>query len=290
MKVNAYLLLADPTWLRTSVSMYYDRVDRIVASYDASSRGWTGAQVRTEECLAALRSIDRDGKVDFRPGDFVRTDISPLEAETIQRQAALDVASDGADWVLQLDTDEVLPSFEPLATMMHRADELGIPAVEWPMRVLYRALRGEAYLQVIDDPEHLHFDYPGAVLVRSGTRLSTARRADGRYIRPVVEGHARSLQVSRPAEADEVRLQGIAAEEAIWHNSWARPIGQTVHKISSWGHNAGARSWLYFARRWLPAPLTWRGGRRWHPFAPDLWPRLARVDQLPFGVHPEDCR
>lgn len=286
-KVNAYVLLADPTWIRTSVTAYYDHVDTIVASYDESSRGWTGRPIDVERCIEALRSVDPAGKIRFVTGRYSMPG-HPLVADTAQRQEALDLASEDADWVLQLDTDEVLPSPEALIHMLRRADELSVPAVEWPMRVLYRALRHGGYLQVMDSREHVHFDYPGPVAVRSGTRLTSARRTSTSFLRPAVSGHDRSIQVTRDAEPGEIRVTGLRLDEAIWHNSWARPHRQTLRKVRTWGHSEGLKSAVYIARRWAPSPWTWRYGREWHPFASGLWPELGYVDGLPFGIQDRD--
>ena len=105
-RIKAYVLAADPTWLERSVGAYYPFVDEIVVSYDRSSRGWTGAPVPVEECLTRLRVLDGDGKMRFCPGDFSSPVQDPMENDTLQRGVALQLASQEADWVLQLDTDE----------------------------------------------------------------------------------------------------------------------------------------------------------------------------------------
>ena len=284
MRISAYVLLADPTWITTSVSAYYPYVDRIVASYDRSGRGWTGSPVRTEECIRRLRAMDVDEKVQFLPGDYCRVAPTPMQGETIQRQAALDAASIGSEWVLQLDTDEVLPRFEALEDYIAIAQQEDLPAVEWPMRVLYRALGGGRYLQVMDDETHVHFEYPGPIVVRAGTALHHARRTRGEFLRPVVVGHDRSMQVVRGEEEGETRRSGVDVNDAIWHNSWARPVRQTARKIASWGHSSGLRSWAYFGSRWLPAAATWRNRDDWHPFVPGLWPKLSELPRLPFPI------
>ena len=58
-----------------------------------------------------------------------------MAAETAQRTAALAAAAEGADWVLQIDADEVLPDRDALVAALRTAEELGLPALEWPMRV-----------------------------------------------------------------------------------------------------------------------------------------------------------
>ena len=113
---------------------YYDLVDRIVVSYDADGRGWTGVPIDVEQCLRRLRAIDRAGKFDYRPGHFARSEFfaRPIENDTNQRRIALDQASDGADWVLQLDTDEVVGNVRTLAACLGEAETRGRSAFDFP--------------------------------------------------------------------------------------------------------------------------------------------------------------
>ncbi len=107
MRLHAYVLAADPAWLVQSVRSYYDLVDRIVVSYDQDATSWTGTPLEVEHCLRLLKTADPDGKIVHSPGHYARPEHKPMDNETYQRQRALDEASEGADWVLQLDTDEV---------------------------------------------------------------------------------------------------------------------------------------------------------------------------------------
>jgi hypothetical protein len=176
MNLAAYVLAADPTWIRTSVLAYYPYVSRIVVSFDRRGRGWSGEPVPARRCVAALKSIDRERKVQFAPGDFSGTHDDLMAAETAQRQAALDAAAEGADWVLQIDTDEVLPDAGALSRALVATHEPFV-AVSWPMRVLYRRLGRGRFLEVANEDGSLHVEYPGPVAVRSGTRLDHARWA-----------------------------------------------------------------------------------------------------------------
>jgi len=285
MRIHAYVLAADPTWLRASVRVYYPHVDKLVVSYDAAGRGWTGAPVRSEECLAALRSLDADGKIEWAAGSFsAGASKNYLAAETAQRRDALARAAAGSDWVLQIDTDEVLPDWSRLRETLEEAAALRLPAVEWPMRVLFRRLRGGRYLEVATTSRTTHFEYPGPIAVRPDVELVECRRTSSAYLRPVVRGDRFSLQIRLPPAAGEHRVELLSAGEAIWHNSWARPPVAVREKIASWGHNEGIRSWFYYYAKWLPAPLTWRLLRRVHPFHKALWPHLHVATGLPDGI------
>ncbi|MCR6493776.1 hypothetical protein [Cellulomonas sp. P24] len=147
MRVHAYVLAADPHFLRESIAAYYDRVERIVVSYDRSARSWTGTPLPVDECLAVIRDLDAAGKCVLAPGDYARTDVDPLENDTYQRQHALDEAGDGADWVLQLDTDEVLGSLPTFVGALERADAVGAAGLDYPARWLYSRVGPGRYLE-----------------------------------------------------------------------------------------------------------------------------------------------
>jgi hypothetical protein len=273
MSLNAYILVADPTWIEASVRSYYDVVGEIIVSYDRNGQGWTGTPIAVDECLARLRKIDHAGKMRFCPGDFACPGRPPFEGETHQRQVAIDEASRTADWVLQLDTDELLPNPAALLDALREADAQDIPALEWPMRVLFYQLRDGRYLEVCSPVKTDHFEYPAPVAVRAGTRLAHARRTHGLFLRPAVAGDDCSLQIRRPLEERERRMVLERASDAILHNSWARSPANIKSKISSWGHN-GWRSWLFYYTRWSLTPYRWQRMRDLHPFGRDLWPAL----------------
>jgi len=217
MNLAAYVLAADPTWIRTSVLSYYPFVSHIVVSFDRRGRGWSGEPVPARRCVAALKSIDRDRKVRFAPGDYSGTHDDLMAAETAQRQAALDDAAEGADWVLQIDTDEVLPDAGALTRALAAVDERYV-AVSWPMRVLYRRLGRGRFLEVAAEDGSLHVEYPGPVAVRSGTRLDHAR-----WAAPSAGGLLK-VPLAAPAEAAGVAAHPVTA---------AKPVARAVVDVAA---------------------------------------------------------
>lgn len=275
-KIAAYVLAADPTWVRSSLLRYYDHVDAILISTPTADRGWTGRLVPAPECVAAVRSLDTRGIVRTVRADWQRPD-NPLAGETAQRQHAIDALSGDVDWILQIDSDEILPAIDPLLAMLAEAGP-EIQGVEWPMRVLYRRLRDGRYLDVRTGSGAPHHEYPGPIAVRSGARLAYARRVAGPFVRAVIASDRESLQLTRPVEPDETRVSLDDPATAILHNSWARSPEAVRSKIASWGHNQGLSTKAYYYSTWLPTPLRWRRMRNFHPFAAALWPRLGVCD------------
>lgn len=132
MRITAYVLVADPNYLRESLLSYYDHVDRIVLSYDENATSWTGTPIPVAECLAVIDDLDVDGKCERMPGHFARLEHHPLENETYQRQLALDEAGKDADWVLQLDTDEVM--LDPPSSSAHSNEPKPREPLPWTIR------------------------------------------------------------------------------------------------------------------------------------------------------------
>jgi hypothetical protein len=273
MRVNAYILAADPTWIEIGIRSYYDVIQKLVVSFDESRRGWTGSPVNVEECIRRIQAIDVSKKVQLVAGTFARPGKPAMESETIQRQHALDHASKDSDWVLQLDPDEFLPNPTSLLKMLEAADILEISAVEWPMRVLFRKLKCGRFLEICGRGGSDRFEYPGPIALRSGTQLFHARQVNNRILRAVVDGDAESLQVCLPPSEGEIR-RPIAASDAIVHNSWARDSLCIRGKIASWGHSNDMRTRFYYHLKWKPASIFWRFMHDLHPFARGLWPAL----------------
>lgn len=287
-RIGAYVLAADPTWLRSSLERYYDQLDVLLVSASHSNRGWSGKPVAADACIALAESLDARGIVRVRRDGWFDAD-APMRAETAQRQAAIDEVGSEVDWVIQIDSDEVLPNFGSLRAVLKEAAELGVDAVDWPMRVLYRRLPDGRYLEVRSEKGGPRYEYPGPIAVRPGVTLVDARRTDSGFVRAVVRGDAESVQLQRPPEPTERRLEVLDEGDAILHNSWARTPRAVRAKIASWGHNQGLRSQLYYYGVWLPTPLRWRRMKNFHPFAPYLWPRLGISDaDIARYLHPDD--
>jgi hypothetical protein len=271
-RIGAYVLPGDTVWLRRSLEQYYPFLDALVVPVPEDGRGWTGVPIPVGEAVGLIRAADTRGIVRTVPGRWTDAE-DPMRADTAQRQAAVDALSDEVDWIVQLDNDEYLPRPEVLHLALDEAERQGIDALEWPMRVLYRRTR-KRVLEVVSVDGQPRYDYPGPIAVRSGARLLDARRSEGDFLRLVVRGDSRSLQVSRPLEAGEHRVEFLDHEDAILHNSWARDPAATRQKMASWGHSTGSRFNTYYWFRWWPSPWLWRLQRDLHPFARGLWPAL----------------
>ncbi len=268
------MLPGDTVWLEKTLTRYYPLLDALVVPVPTDGIGWKGVPIPVDDALEIIRRVDTRNLLSIVPGRWLDPE-NPIRGETAQRQAALDALTGTVDWVLQLDGDELLPDPAALIPAVAAAEESGIAAVEWPMRVLFRR-KGRWVFEVTNRNGEPRYDYPGSVAVRPGVVLKDGRRVADAFLRAVVGGDHSSLQIVRPAEPLEQRWTGLRPEQAIIHNSWARSPHEIRHKIRSWGHADGWRGQLYYWLRWYPSPLTWRILRDFHPFSRGLWPRLSR--------------
>lgn len=245
MRLHAYVLAADPAWIEESISSYYDLVDTIVVSYDADGRSWAGTELDPSEAIERARSVDRDGKMVLAPGHHALVHPDLLECDTRQRSAALARAGEGADWVLQIDTDEVVVDPDALMEAIEEADARGFDAVEYPMRYLYQHVRDDLYLERCRRFGRVATGYPGPVAVRAGAELLHCRQGPTSVYR--VDLRARNTDPVHPRNAPVHRV--VPDASAIFHYTWVRSHEDMHTKTSSWGH-ANDRDWGHEIELW----------------------------------------
>jgi hypothetical protein len=272
MRLHAYVLAGDPAWIGASIRSYYHLVDRIVVSFDRSGRSWSGAPMSIDQSLALIAAADPDGKTVLLPGDHVEPERYALLSETAQRQGALDAASEGADWVLQLDTDEIVPAPHVFARAVRTADERAASALAYPARNFYARTGSGAFLEHCGRFWTTQSGYPGPVVVRAGTTLSLARQA-------------RDVPVHRvdvsPWNTDPAHPRGtpvhavIRPSHALIHMSWVRTEEQMIEKSIVSGHSS--------ERNWTRELDQWRARAR-HPWVTAAQAPFARNSSRRFRV------
>lgn len=245
MRINAYVLAADPAWVEESIASYYDLVETIVVSYDRNGISWSGTPVAVEESLERLQAVDPLGKMVLSPGDYYRPGCSPLESDTRQRSVALAAASQDADWVLQLDTDEVVLDQQVLRQCLDEADRRGLDGLEFPARNLYQYAGAGTYLEWSRRLWRIAGHYPGPVAVRAGSSLTLCRQGPTRLFR--VDFRSNNTDPSHPKDAPVHRV--IRADQGILHYSWIRGAAHMEAKLGSWGHS-DQTDWTPHLARW----------------------------------------
>ena len=214
-------------------------------SYDEDGLGWTGSPLTPTRPRPT--ACDRPGSQ-----DALRPRQPPLARERgrnelTQRQAPLDCSADDTDWVLQIDTDEVLPDFEALLAGLRSADDQGWDGGVADARALPAALRPR--LPCVAGKEGGGTSStPGPSPCARRSTLTDARRPTGRTCDP--SSGRRQQPAGDPAGRDGEDRSFGHEEQAILHNSWGRSPTVVLRKVRSWGHYAGWRSWWYFFGTW----------------------------------------
>jgi hypothetical protein len=216
MRLSAYVMLSDPAFIEASILSYYDIVDRIFLSYDVDGIGWGGRPVAVDECLKKARRIDHSSKMVELPGHFADPTRSPLECDTNQRRIALGRASEGADWVLQLDSDEVLGSKETLLGCLDRAIASGAQALDYPSRWFFTSTK-HGLAERCSRLWRVSAGYPGAIAVQSGTVLSLCRQTTAQMFRV----DFRPKNTDRWQSGTHVDMV-ISPKNGVFHFSWVR--------------------------------------------------------------------
>lgn len=267
MRLTAYVLAADPAFLTESLLAYYPYVDRIVVSYDEDARSWTGTPLPVEECLRAIARLDTARKCVLAPGHYAREGYEPLENETFQRQRALDLASESADWVLQLDTDEVMARPATFLRSLANAEAAGAHALDYPSRWLYARVGPGTYLESSTRAGRLTASYPGALAVRAGTVLRHCRQSDA----PLYRVDVRPWNTDPYHPRDVIVHEVVPESHAVVHFSWVRSDEAMQVKFGWSGHAAEyTRPAVYDRWRW----------RSDHPRATVLSSVLRRTDRF----------
>jgi hypothetical protein len=219
MRLNAYVLLADPVWLTASVESYYEHVDRIVACYDEDAIGWNGQPIDVDVCVERMRALDHDEKVVFLPGKFHGPGWAGMDGDTRQRQIALDVAGVGADWVLQIDTDEIVPRFDLVSRGIEDTSRADLSACWFPQRWLYARVGNRWFFENARRRVLSAASYPGPIAVRPGVQLVHGRQDMSPRVLIGFSGKG-----------------GLPKRHAIIHLAWVRSPAQMVVKSRLSGH------------------------------------------------------
>jgi len=256
-RLNAYVLLADPAFIEESVRSYYPLVQRIVASYDRSHLSWSGHPVRTAECIERLRRIDTERKVEFVPGDFSSPDRPAEECDTAQRNVALRLAASEADWVVQLDTDEVIPDLRCFASAIKEAHRRHFVALDFPARWLLAEPRPGLFIERATALLRTASGFPGSAAIRADQSLAFCRELGPPPARPL----PRVFRVDiRRRSADPARKRGwpvhavVDRRQSILHFSWVRTSAEVADRLRFHSHADGIAS--SFLTEWETANET----------------------------------
>jgi hypothetical protein len=251
MKINAYICAADPAWVESSVLSYYTHIDQLVVSYDEDGRSWSGPQLDTSEVIQRLKQIDTQSKIRWLPGHYSRVEnySNPMLNDTFQRQDALNVASEGADWVLQIDSDEVVPNWGQLSRSLTAASAARSQCLYYPSIGVYQFVSRRKVLEACGRFGKKQCYYSGPIAVRPFSHLTVSRRIEGASY---VTSCLGTVECGLPS--DSVAATAVMPIDAIWHLSHCRSLQAYQTKLATWSHSTDygvaneAKFWIFANR------------------------------------------
>jgi hypothetical protein len=243
MKIDAYFLAATPQWTKASVSVYYPYVKNLYVSYDQNNIGWNGKPLQVEETLKLLRELDVDSKIILCPGSYYDSDKLVWQNEAQQRGEILSIAGEnGADWVLQVDADEVMTSPETFFHCLNKAEEKGFRAMHYPARFLYQYLGGSLFLEECRRFWQVSAGFPGPLAIKPACTLSVARQCTEPSYRVDFAPHNTDHFHPRDTRVDHV----IKQNEGITHYAWIRSESALQLKFSNHADICGKQEYLEY--------------------------------------------
>jgi hypothetical protein len=275
MKIHAYILASDPNWIEASLLSYYDLVDKVVVCYDKNGLSWYGNQAKTLQSVSRIKQIDVHGKCVYLAGDYAKlgSSLNLLEKDSMQRRDAYNEARVGADWVLQLDSDEVVSDRATFLEALHDASTSGAMQIYYPFRWVYlRSLLGH-YIEYGSSKLGSRVTYHGPIAVRGDAMHQEARRVIGPVHLVRIDDGVTSPYLESIMSGDFGRVvssSNTTYENSICHLSWVRRPSLIVRKLRNFGH-AYDRDWNTQILKWL---LTY--------YLPHLMVFLFRYKQGPY--------
>lgn len=231
----------DYKYLPPVIKSFYGIADEIILGLDKDRISWSGHpfEFDAREFKSMIRGLDPEEKIRVIEGDF-HSGPNPMANDTEERNQ-LALACGKGNWIIQIDSDEVLLNPWEFKEWMDSGKGSGLIMAH---SVLVFKKCGDELL-VVDKENHQH-----AV----GTRLP------GGYIGARYTGQNKKLSPLR-----------------ILHFSYGRTPEEMRMKLTNWGHSRDFDTDQYF-EFWKSVNLdNYSRLKDVHPIADWDWPRLRKI-------------
>ena len=180
------------------------------------------------------------------PGNFHDTGLSPLEAETFERNAGLAAPATTSTGSCRSTPTRCSGIPGRFVEAIVRAQSEGKSALDYPSRWLYGHVGGQLYLERCRRIWGISAGYPGPMAVRPAPHSRWPASATC----PPGGSTSGGATPTRPILADAVVDELVRPDEGIWHFSWVRSEAEMRNKSTSSGH-ADDFNWGKEIDRWL---------------------------------------
>ncbi len=236
------LLAYDYEYAFNAIASYYPIADEILLGLDRDRLTWSRRPfgLDREKLDTFLRGIDTAKKIRIVEGDF-HSAATPMENDTAERNALSHECRPG-NWVVQIDSDEILMNPEEFRTWL-LAQPTGICATAIWVTVFKV------------------FGRQALVIVPPSERAPVATMARGQYLL-----------------ARETREPHVESPLDLMHLSWGRTDEELRTKLDNWGHATDFDIERYF-QFWRSVTLdNYPQFENFHPLMGPLWPRLQLIE------------
>ncbi|MGD9681656.1 MAG: hypothetical protein AB7W16_10765 [Candidatus Obscuribacterales bacterium] len=238
------LLAYDIAYFEESVRSYVDIVDEVVIGLDENRETWSGGTFELDSEITG-KLLGVSDKVRIIQDQFYMPGLSPMENDTRERNF-LSSHIEGADWLLSVDSDELLMNAQDLDEFLHaQKDKSSCVLGNWVS--VYKEL-DDSYLVVGKDGEI--FLHP--------TPIVTAV--------PEIFINARWTTQSN-----------IMSPAILLHFTWARSEAELRRKLANWSHSSDFSIEHHFDL-WVNADgNNYKTYKDFHPLTADAWPGLVKI-------------
>ena len=208
--VVTFLVSYDAEYLKTSLPIVYDHVDKIVLALDHERRTWKGNKFELpSDFFAWVKQVDSDRKIELYEDTFFLPGKDPLVLDSRQRQMAAEYAGMDDTWHIQVDADEYVLNFPVLLEglrkqEMARKDCSGLLFMGKWISLFKQDEKGFFY---IDNGEA----YELCALAAYNPKYVAARKT--------------------------VFRERVVLDVYIVHQTFARDAGELSRKLTNWGHS-----------------------------------------------------
>lgn len=220
----------DWEFLQYSLPALYDHVTAICLSVDADCKSWNGNSFSFDkEGLDKLvQQVDTAGKIKILRESFYSPERTPIENECYQRKRMAE-ALGKADWIVQIDTDEIMINPTAFITELKK----------------YKGHKR---------PLNIH-----------GIWINLIKQTTSGFIYSVLK--TPPLATNKP-EYTYGRTNGhfnIYTNSFIAHITWARPEEEVKYKLENWGHSHEFNGMSFFKIWQALDDFNWRYIKDFHP-------------------------
>jgi hypothetical protein len=246
-----FLISYDYMYLKESLPRIYKDADLIVLAIDKDGKTWSGEDISIPESLFEwVEKYDVDNKIKIYKDSFYVPKLSPIEADTRERNLLAQFMGDGG-WHIQIDTDEYFFDFSRVVDYLRSLDFSKPYLIYGKWFPLFKE------------------DHDGYYIVESTELFPFATNRPNYTLARFIESEAYSH---------------VYADFPSLHQTWARSEEEIYFKIKNWGHARDFDVDSYFKMWQIINKTTYKYIKSFHMLSPWVWKSLVFIEEKNISV------